>query len=325
MTLLAVEGLAVTYRTGSRPVRAVDGVSLAVARGETLAVVGESGCGKSTLARAVLRLIRPDAGRIVLDGTDITHAARSTLRPLRRRMQMVFQDPYGSLNPRRQAGRLIEEPMIVHGIGPAAERARRVAALMAQVGLQPDHADRLPHAFSGGQRQRIGIARALALDPELLVCDEPVSALDVSVRAQILNLLVALQRRRGLAMLFISHDLAVVRYVADRIMVMYRGRAVETGPAAALLAHPRHPYTEALLAAAPSLARIGAGFAGRGAVQGEPHDAAGDDAGGDDARGCAYRARCPIATARCAAEAPALRPVAGVDVACHLANQRGPG
>lgn len=257
--LLLVENLTVCFaargpRHFGRPraFRAVDGVSLQIAAGETLALVGESGSGKSTLARAVLRLIPAAAGRVVFDETDVLTASGRQLRDLRRRMQIVFQDPAGSLNPRLRVERIVGEALTVHGlVRSAAERRRRVAALLERVGLRPADRERYPHEFSGGQRQRIGIARALALEPRLIICDEPVSALDVSVQAQILNLLVDLQRERGLSYLFIAHDLAVVRHISNRVAVMRSGRLVEQAPVDELFDHPRHPYTQALLAAVP--------------------------------------------------------------------------
>ncbi|WP_439624751.1 ABC transporter ATP-binding protein [Shinella sp.] len=234
--------------------RAVTNVSLAIRRGENFALVGESGSGKTTAGRLVLRLLDPTAGTIRFDGADITNLSRSALRPFRRRMQMIFQDPYSSLNPYMEVGAAIEEALIIHGIGAnAGERQARVSELLDMVGLRAHHANRFPHEFSGGQRQRIGIARALAVDPEFIVADEPVSALDVSVQAQVINLLEGLRQKLGLAMLFIAHDLAVVRHVATHVGVMYLGHVVELAPADTLFAAPRHPYTEALLSAAPRL------------------------------------------------------------------------
>ena len=250
MTLLSVEDLHVTFATPAGPLRAVAGVSLRIAAGETVGLVGESGCGKSTLGRAVLRLEQVSAGRVMLDGEDMLAARGAALARLRAAAQMVFQDPYGSLNPRRRVGSIVAQPLLIAGRG-RREATARAAALLADVGLPPDASARYPHEFSGGQRQRIGIARALALQPKLIICDEPVSALDVSVRAQVLNLLVALQRRLGIAYLFISHDLSVVEHLCDRVLVMYLGRIVETGSRERLWRQPLHPYTQALLASAP--------------------------------------------------------------------------
>ncbi|MBR0643358.1 ABC transporter ATP-binding protein [Plastoroseomonas hellenica] len=304
-------GIVVARQVGT--VRAVDGVSFAVNRGETLALVGESGCGKSTTARLALRLIEPSAGSIHFDGRDVTRIGGAALRALRRRAQIVFQDPYASLNPRLNVGDAIAEPMAVHGIGNAASRRARVEELLGLVGLAPFHAARFPHEFSGGQRQRIGIARALSMQPELIVCDEPVSALDVSIQAQVVNLLKDLQRRFGLAYLFIAHDLAVVKHVADRVAVMYLGRIVEVASKRALFAAPRHPYTRALLAAIPH-----PDPERRGRVT---------PLGGDVPSpmaippGCRFHTRCPAVQAICREQDPALRPLAdGHQVACHLAE-----
>ena len=301
-------------------VRAVDGVGFTLRRGETLALVGESGCGKSTTARLLLRLIEPSAGTLHFDGADVTHASGANLRALRRRLQIVFQDPYASLNPRLTVGEAISEPMIVHGMGDASARRARVLELLGLVGLLPFHADRFPHEFSGGQRQRIGIARALAVRPDLLVLDEPVSALDVSIQAQVVNLLGDLQRRFGLAYLFIAHDLAVVKHVADRVAVMYLGRIVEIAPKRALFARPRHPYTRALLAAIPR-----PDPSRRGSVV---------PLGGDlpspldPPSGCRFHTRCPFARELCRIADPPLRALHGDDpdarVACHFSEELPP-
>ena len=322
MRLLEVEGLAKHYpvRSGAvlartvGHVRAVDGVSFNLQKGETLALVGESGCGKSTTARLVLRLIEPSAGTIRFEGRDITTLSGQGLRALRRQMQIIFQDPYASLDPRVRVGATLEEPMIVHGIGDGPERQARVAELLRLVGLAPYHADRYPHEFSGGQRQRIGIARALSVNPALLVCDEPVSALDVSIQAQVLNLLASLRDRFGLSYLFIAHDLAVVRHVADRVAVMYLGRIVETAPKQKLFARPLHPYTQALLSAIPlpdPRARRQ-----RQGTAGEPPSPINPPAG------CHFHPRCPHAVERCRTEAPGLRTLeAGHQAACHRAGE----
>jgi peptide/nickel transport system ATP-binding protein len=303
MSLLDVQGLRTEYRSGKQTVAAVDGVDLAVGAGETVGLVGESGCGKSSLGKTVLRLIPAAAGRVMLDGTDLLPLDGRALAPYRRRMQMVFQDPSASLNPRQTVRKLLEIPMKVHGV---ADRMPRIHDLLDRVGLERAALDRLPHEFSGGQRQRIGIARALVLRPQLLVCDEPVSALDLSIQAGILNLLADLKRDFGLAYLFISHDLGVVRYMADRVLVMYLGRIVESADQASLFRGPRHPYTRALLASVP-----GATPGGAAPLRGELVR---------PGTGCRFRTRCPMAEARCTAEDPVLRPVAeGHMAACHFA------
>jgi oligopeptide transport system ATP-binding protein len=313
--LLSVRDLVRSFRVSGGTVRAVNGVSFDVARAETVGLVGESGCGKSTLGKTILRLIDPDSGSIVLAGEEIGRLGRSALRPHRRRMQMIFQDPYASLNPRITVGRLIQEPMDAHKVGTVAERKDRVVWLMQRVGLRPEHAERFPHEFSGGQRQRIGIARALALNPDLLICDEPVSALDLSVQAQVLNLLVEIQEEFKLSLLFISHDLSVVAHLADRIMVMYLGHIVEIGTRDAVWEQPLHPYTRALISAVPRL---------------DPDEErpskvvlTGDlPSPMNPPAGCPFHTRCPVAIERCSREVPALRVLAdGSQVACHLISR----
>jgi len=323
--LLEARGLRRHYPIGrglwlgrrGRLLRAVDGVDLEVRRGETLAVVGESGCGKSTLARLLLRLERPDAGTLRLDGIDLASLPERRLRPLRRRLQIVFQDPYASLNPRLSVAALVAEPLLVHGQGGAAERRARVGELLALVGLRPALADRFPHELSGGQRQRVAIARALATGPELLVADEPISALDVSVQAQVLNLLADLRARLGLALVLVTHDLAVVRHMADRVAVMYLGKIVERAPAEALLSAPRHPYSRALLAAVPRPDPARAGS--RRILEGELPSPV------DPPSGCRFRTRCPFAVAECARlEPPLEETVPGHAVACLRAAELPP-
>jgi oligopeptide transport system ATP-binding protein len=292
----------------ARVLRAVDGVSLKLARGQTLGLVGESGCGKSTLARAVLRLIPVTSGEVLFDGEDVLQLASRDLRRLRRRVQLVFQDPYGSLNPRLRIETIVGEALSAHGlVRSRAERRARVVELLGQVGLATDALDRFPHEFSGGQRQRIGIARALALQPELLVCDEPVSALDVSIQAQILNLLADLQAQFGLTYLFIAHSLAVVRHLCDEVAVMYLGRIVEHAPADDLFGNPRHPYTQVLRAAALDFTA---------ALAGEPPSPL------DEPTGCPFHPRCSRAEARCRTEGPTLESRPGLPglhrVACHF-------
>jgi peptide/nickel transport system ATP-binding protein len=316
MILMEAVAVSKTYRLGQgQTLRAVDRVSLRVMRGETLGLVGESGCGKSTLGRCLLRLTDITEGAVRFDGQDISTASLRALRPLRPRMQMVFQDPMGSLNPRRRVGDLIAEPLRVHPWPGGARRtqaevAARVSELLEGVGLRADFASRYPHEFSGGQRQRIGIARAIALGPDLIVADEPVSALDVSVQAQVVNLLMDLQARLGLSMVFIAHDLAVVRQVATRTAVMYLGGIVEIGETAELFARPRHPYTAALLQAAPRLSRAGVAAV---PLEGEVPSPL------DPPPGCRFHPRCPRVQARCRVEAPVRTPVVpGHEVACHF-------
>jgi oligopeptide/dipeptide ABC transporter ATP-binding protein len=317
--ILNVEGLTKAFpvRGGfqlsgpTQMVRALDGISFQVNKGEALGLVGESGCGKSTSARAILRLLEPDAGKIDFDGTDIMSLTGEGLRLMRRRLQIVFQDPYASLNPRRRIGETLAEPMRVHKLAAGRELDTRVRALLAEVGLPPEAAQKYPHEFSGGQRQRIGIARALSVEPEFLFLDEPVSALDVSVQAQVLVLLNELRRRRNLSFVFISHDLGVVRYFCQRIAVMYLGRIVEEGPAEQVLDTPLHPYTQALRAATPipdpnykvTLAK----------VEGDPASPL------NPPSGCHFHPRCPLATERCKAERPLLRDIApSRRAACHV-------
>ena len=321
--LLSVEDLVVSYpATGgwrAPAVRAVDGVSFQVRRGEILGLVGESGCGKSTTALAVLRLLDPESGRIVLDGEDITGIGPARMRPVRRRMQAVFQDPFGSLDPRMTVRDIVAEPLDVHGLaGDRAARSARVAELLEQVGLRADMAGRHPHEFSGGQRQRIGIARAIALRPALVVCDEPVSALDVSVQAQITNLLLDIRERSGVAYLFIAHDLAVVRHISDRVAVMYLGRIAEIASADDLFRTPRHPYTQALLAAVPMADPVAERARSQALMTDEVPSAL------SPPTRCRFHPRCPGARPVCHEVVPALKSVdGGHAVACHLVEPTG--
>jgi oligopeptide/dipeptide ABC transporter ATP-binding protein len=297
--LLDVTGLTKQFpASGGGLVKAVDDVGFAMARGEVLGLVGESGSGKTTTGRAILRLVEPTAGKILFDGADITHLGRADLRAYRRRMQIIFQDPYASLNPRRKVKDAIGEALVIHGIGSKADRRDRIAALLQRVGLPADAMERFPHEFSGGQRQRIGIARALAVEPEFIVADEPVSALDVSVQAQVVNLLKDLQAELGLTVLFIAHDLAVVQYISDRIAVLYLGRIMEIATSDQLYARRRHPYTEALLAAAP--VPDPTRRSRRAPLQGDVPSPL------DPPSGCVFRTRCPHALAACAERVPSL-------------------
>jgi oligopeptide transport system ATP-binding protein len=294
-------------------IRAVDGVSLDVKAGETLGLVGESGCGKSTLGNAILRIVTPTGGRVMLRGVDLATLGGDDLRTARRRVQMIFQDPYASLDPRMRVGDSIGEPLLVHGLARGDELRARVGALLERVGLAPPHAQRYPHEFSGGQRQRLVIARALALSPELIICDEPVSALDVSVRGQILNLLLELQRLLGAAYLFISHDLSVVRHISDRIAVMYLGRIVELAERDPLFARPLHPYTQALISAIPLPDPPVQRSRSRIILRGEMPSPA------SPPPGCPFHTRCPLAIDVCRRETPQLAPKStGALAACHL-------
>jgi len=322
--VLRVEGLKVHYpirrgilkrKVGA--IRAVDGVDLVLCKGETLALVGESGCGKTTTARAIVRLVQPDAGRIVFNGVDITELGRAPLRAVRRELQIVFQDPYSSLNPRMRVGELIGEPLQIHGLASARERESRVSEMLGFVGLSADVARRFPHEFSGGQRQRISIARSLILDPKILVLDEPVSALDVSVQAQVINLLQRIQAELGIAFIFVSHDLAVVRQIADRVAVMYLGKIVETGTPEEIYERPNHPYTQALLSAVPMAG--GAGherYAARIVLSGDVPNPA------NPPSGCRFRTRCFRAQELCRQAEPELtiREEGLTLSACHFAE-----
>jgi len=295
-------------------VKAVDDVSFTIEPGETLGLVGESGCGKTTLGRAIVRLLKPAAGSIWLDGEDIARLSAAQMRARRRICQMIFQDPFTSLDPRLTVGQIIGEPLEIHHLGATpADRAQRIAELLTVVGLDPAQAQRYPHEFSGGQRQRIGIARALAVEPRLMVCDEPVSALDVSVQAQIINLLQDLQRERAVAYLFVAHDLAVIEHISRRVMVMYLGKIVELGPAKAVVQAPKHPYTQALISAVPQIEpdtrrqRI--------ILPGEMPSPI------DPPKGCPFHPRCPMAVPRCQTDPPQLREIAPAHIAsCHLAK-----
>ncbi len=318
--ILDVRGISKSFRVADGlgrtrgTVAAVDDVSFSIMPGETLGLVGESGCGKSTVGKMVVRLIEPDAGSIDFDGSDIAHLGHRALRPLRRRFQMIFQDPYGSLDPRQKAGSIVEEPLIVHRIGSAAERRARVAELFRQVGLRPDQMANVPSQFSGGQRQRLAIARALAVDPELIVADEPVSALDVSIQAQVINLMARIRAERGLAYLFVAHDLGVVQHISDRVAVMYLGRLVEIAPKEMLFAGPLHPYTRMLLESVPLPVPASLRGGRRRAPGGEIPSPL------DPPPGCAFHPRCPLATEICRRERPVLRDhPSGARAACHNA------
>ena len=310
--LLEVQDVAKHFEVGGRSIlKAVDGVSFQVQRGETVGIVGESGCGKSTLGKTILRLHEPTAGSATLDGTDIFKLGSGELKAFRRRMQMIFQDPFSSLNPRRSTASIIEQPLVIHGLGNAAERRDRVDQLLLEVGLDPKDRNRYPHQFSGGQRQRVGIARALALKPELVICDESVSALDVSVQAQVLNLLLDLQASYHLTYLFIAHDLSVVEFISDRILVMYLGRVVEDAPKRELVARRLHPYTQALFQASPVLDPD---------LRGQKAPITGDlPSPINPPRGCHFHPRCPHATERCREAYPERKEVSpGHFTSCHL-------
>jgi oligopeptide transport system ATP-binding protein len=312
----AVRGGVLRRRVGT--VHAVDGVSFSLATGETLGLVGESGCGKSTVARSVLRLIEPSSGAIRLDGTDITRLGKTALRPHRRSMQIVFQDPFASLNPRMTAGDIVGEPLEVHGLATGQRKRDRVGELFEQVGLRPDQMKNYPHQFSGGQRQRICIARALSLGPKLIVCDEPVSALDVSIQAQVINLLIDLQRRHGFSYLFIAHDLAVVAHISHRVAVMYLGRIVEIAEKRELFANPRHPYTQALLASVPVADPKAKRLAPL--IDGDVPSPINPPAG------CAFHTRCRHVMDRCKVERPVLAETnTQHQVACWLNEGTGRG
>ncbi|KQV83870.1 oligopeptide/dipeptide ABC transporter ATP-binding protein [Rhizobium sp. Root1220] len=311
MSLLSVDRLSTHYPGASGTVRAVDGVSLDIAEGETVALVGESGCGKSTLGKSLVRLVDPSSGNVTFKGRDVTAMAGRELQSVRRSIQMIFQDPFASLNPRQTIRTILTAPLAVHGIGERKQREAIAARMVEHVGLPADSLDRFPHEFSGGQRQRIGIARALILQPELVICDEPVSALDLSIQAQILNLLVDMKTELSLSYLFISHDLSVVRYFADRVLVMYLGRIVESAPTSELWTGAKHPYTQALLAAVPDPSRRKQAAPITGDLP-SPHN---------PPSGCRFHTRCPLATDICRAEDPAFRQFGSSHAAaCHHAQ-----
>ena len=312
--LLRVESLVKHFPVTGGVVKAVDDVSFEVRRGETVGLVGESGCGKTTTGRCILQLERPTSGRVIFEGEDLAALDEHALRSVRRRVQVIFQDPYSSLNPRMTVGQILAEPLKVHRIvADKAARDARVHELLTQVGLLPQHARRYPHQLSGGQRQRVGIARALAMEPSLIVCDEPVSALDVSIQAQIINLLEDLQDRLGLTYLFIAHDLSVVRHISDRVLVMYLGKVVEIADRKSLYEAPLHPYTRALLSAVPIPDPKLEAQRSRTVLRGEVPSPL------KPPSGCVFHPRCPIAVERCAAQVPALRPVRPAHFgACHL-------
>jgi oligopeptide/dipeptide ABC transporter ATP-binding protein len=324
--VLEAEGLSKSFEVRGedrfarkRPVTVLDDISLSVRRGESFGLVGESGCGKSTLARCLLRLLEPSAGRVLFDGQDLAALGREELRAIRRRMQFVFQDPFASLDPRMSAGAIVEEPLLVHDIGDRQERRRAVLEMLADVGLTAEQADRRPHAFSGGQRQRIGIARAFVLRPDVVILDEPISALDVSVQAQVLNLLRSLQTQLGLTYVFISHDLAVAEYFCDRVAVLYLGQVMELADREALFRHPLHPYSVSLLSAVP-VPQVG----GRSRRAGRAQPIGEVGSVGERPGGCPFEPRCPVGRGReiCRGERPPLsEPRRGHQVACHFPGE----
>lgn len=316
-SILRVRNLSKRFRVSSGKggtVHAVDGVSFDIGPGETLGLVGESGCGKSTVGKMILRLIEPSEGQVLLNGEDITHATYRKLRPLRRQVQMIFQDPNGSLNPRQKAGQIVAEPLVVNGIGTNSDRQTRVAELFSKVGLRSDQMNNVPSKFSGGQRQRLSIARAMALNPSLIVADEPVSALDVSIQAQVVNLMADIQKELGLSYLFVAHDLGIVQHISDRVAVMYLGRIVEIGSTRKIYSRPSHPYTRALMDAVPRLDPSRQNSAHR-VPRGEVPSPL------DPPTGCAFHPRCPLATDICKTKRPGLRLVSsGAEAACHHAD-----
>jgi oligopeptide transport system ATP-binding protein len=311
--ILEVQNLCKFFPAGGKKfVHAVNNVSFTLKRGETLGIVGESGCGKSSMGRTILKIVEPTSGKIIYDGVDITNLSRRQMLPYRKKMQMIFQDPYASLNPRFTVGEIIEEPMIIHNMGTPAERKRIVQNLIETVGLKPDHIRRYPHEFSGGQRQRIGIARALALNPEFIVCDEPISALDVSIQAQVINLLEKLQHERGFSYLFIAHDLEMVHHISHKIGVMYLGNMVEYGTSDEVYKHPLHPYTKALISASPVADPELAKKKQRIILEGEVPSPI------NLPKGCPFAARCRYASEKCKSTQPQTYDVEGRKVACFL-------
>lgn len=322
-TILKVDNLKVYFPVSNgflkkkSYVKAVDGISFEIKKGETFGLVGESGCGKSTTGRAIVKIYKPTDGKVEFEGKDVTKIKGSDVKQFKKDMQMIFQDPYASLNPRMTVGEIIREPMDIHGIyDTKEEREKRVRELLEIVGLKPDHIRRYPHEFSGGQRQRIGIARTLALNPKFIVCDEPISALDVSIQAQVINLLEDIQEKMGISYLFIAHDLSMVKHISDRIGVMYLGNMVEVGNSDDVYHHPLHPYTQALLSSVPIPDPKAAGMKKRIVLEGELPSPI------DPPSGCVFRTRCPKATERCAQEKPKLRSVDGRQVACFLYDEK---